>query len=311
MTDESPPRPRGRRIRVLWNPGSGRKAGIPTNNASRASLEELMTRHDLGHELVETASEEDALDRTRDAVAAGYDVVVAAGGDGSIGLVAGALLESQTALGMLPLGSIMNIPRMLDVPRDLDAAAGILASGHVRTIDVGVSGTTLFYEAASVGLHAAVFRDIAEVDEGHYSAIFRSIAAAFRYRPTRMVVELDDGHQVATRALLVAVANGRFMGPGLTVAPDAILDDGMFDVRIFEHYSKWELLRHLASIAFGRRAYAPRVRTERAASVRISGARPLPARADAIDLGVTPVAFRTRAGVLRVVAPRPGDIDPG
>ncbi len=205
-----------------------------------------MTRYDLGQELIETTSEEHALDRhpgrrRAPATTSWWRPVATAPSAWS----AGALLDTDTALGMLPLGSIMNIPRMLDVPRDLDVAAAILATGNVRSIDVGVSGETLFYEAASIGLHAAVFRDISEVDQGHYWAILRSVAAAFRYRPSRMVVELDDGSEVATRALMVAVANGRFMGAGFTVAPDARLDDGLFDVRIFEHYSKWELVRHL------------------------------------------------------------------
>jgi diacylglycerol kinase (ATP) len=93
------------------------------------------------------------------------------------------------------------------------------------------------------------------------------------------------------------------MGAGFTVAPDAELDDGRFDVRIFRHWSKRELVRHFVSIAFGRRAYVPHVTTERAARVRISGARPLPARADSRDLGTTPVEVRLRPAALRVVAP--------
>jgi len=303
MTGPSGGSAQGLRIRVLWNPASGRKAGIPTNTASRDSLVDLMARFDLGDELIETESEEHALALVREAVEARYDTVVAAGGDGSMGLVAGELLDSDTALGILPLGSIMNIPRMLDLPRDLDAAAQVLRDGHVRVIDVGQSGDTLFYEAASVGLHAAVFRDMAKVDQGDYAAIVHSIIAAFRYRPSRMTIELDDARTLSTRALLVAVANGRFMGTGFTIAPQALLDDGKFDVRVFERYSKWELLRHFTSIAFGRRAYAPHVRTERSASVTITSARPLPVRGDANDLGTTPATFQTRAGVLRVVAP--------
>ncbi|MCY7420111.1 MAG: acylglycerol kinase family protein [Chloroflexi bacterium] len=158
MTGPSAGSVQGRRIRVLWNPASGRKAGIPTNTASRDSLVDLMARFELGDELIETESEEHTLALVREAVEAHYDTVVAAGGDGSMGLVAGELLDTDTALGILPLGSIMNIPRMLDLPRYLDAAAQILRDGHVRVIDVGQSGDTLFYEAASVGLHAAVFR---------------------------------------------------------------------------------------------------------------------------------------------------------
>ena len=302
---------RERRIRVLWNPASGRKGGLPTNRASRESLLELMARHDLGDELRETASEEEATEAARDAVAKAYEVVVAAGGDGSIGLVGRQLIGTRSALGILPLGSIMNIPRMIGLPRDLGEAAQVLRAGHVRTIDLGQVGETIFFEAGSVGMHAAISRDIAKVDEGDYGAILRSIMAAFRYRPSRMTIELDDGRDIETRALLVVVANGPFMGAGFTVAPEASLDDGLFDVRVFLHYSKREHVLHFASIAFGRRAYAPHTLTERAARVRITSRTPLPARADSQDLGTTPVTFESRPGCLRVIAPGPSAAEPG
>jgi diacylglycerol kinase (ATP) len=251
---------------------------------------------------------------TREAVEAGCSTVVAAGGDGTIGLVARQLLHTPTALGILPLGSIMNIPRMMGIPRDLEAAARILRDGAVRRIDVGqVEGGDVFLEGASVGLPAAVFREAAQADTGDRLAIWRSIVTAFRYRPSRLVIELDaqpgvppDPEQVRrTRALLVAVANGPFMGAGFTVAPDARLDDGLLDVRIFRHWSKQELIRHFVAIAFGRRAYAPHVETARTARVTLHGARPLPARADGTDLGVTPITFTVRPGSLLVVAPTP------
>jgi diacylglycerol kinase (ATP) len=146
------------------------------------------------------------------------------------------------------------------------------------------------------------------VDEGDYGAIIRSIVAAFRYRPSRMTIELDGGRTIETRALLVAVANGPFMGAGFTVAPEASLEDGLFDVRVFLHYSKRDLLLHFASIAFGRRAYAPHSLTERAARVRIVGRRPLHARADAEDLGTTPVEFEIRPKALRVVRPQAAQV---
>lgn len=290
-------------IRVLWNPNSGSKGGIPTNSATRETLLDLMSRHGLGSELQETATEDEALAATREAVSQGYRIVVAAGGDGSIGLVGRVLLGTETALGILPLGSVMNIPRMLDLPRDLEGAAAVLQAGQVRTIDVGQADDRVFFEAGSVGLHAAISRWVAKVDEGHYEAIIRAIIAAFRYRPSRMTVELDGGRIIERRALLVVVANGPFMGAGFRVAPDASIDDGLFDVRVFLHYSKRELIRHFISIAFGRRAYVPHTLTERASKVRISGPSPLPARADDEDLGRTPVTFRVRAGALRVIAP--------
>lgn len=300
-----------RRIRVLWNASSGRKGGLPTSSGvDEAGLRELMAGFGLGDELIATGSEKEAIEATRSAVRDGYDVVVGAGGDGTIGTVARELLGTDTALGVLPLGSVMNIARMLEIPRDLEGAAEVLAAGDMRRIDVGDVAGDVFFEAGSVGLHAAIFREAAKVDEGDYGAIWRSVVAAFRYRPSRMELELvgTDGEAprtIATRALLVAVANGPFMGAGFTVAPDAALDDGLLDVRIFRHFSKKELIRHFAAIAFGRRAYVPHTDTERAVRVTITSHRPLPARADGVDLGRTPVTFGVRAGSLLVVAPPP------
>ena len=292
-----------RRIRVLWNPTSGRKGGLPTNRASRRMLLELLYDHGLGDELLEPGSEQEATEAATDAVSHGYDVVVAAGGDGTIGLIGRQLMGSRTALGILPLGSVMNVPRMLGLPRDLEGAARILAAGHVRPIDVGQVGDHTFYEAGSVGMHAAATRELPKVDQGDYGAIIRSVVAAVRYRPSVVRIELDGGRTIETEALLVAVANGPFMGPGTPVAPEASLDDGLFDVRVFLHDTKAELARDLTSIASGRHPDERHTLTERASWVRITSPRPLPVRADAVDLGTTPVVFEIRPRVLAVVAP--------
>ncbi len=266
-------------------------------------LLELMSRHGLGDELIGPGSEQEAVEAARDAVDQGYDVVVAAGGDGTIGLIGRQLMGTRTALGILPLGSVMNIPRMLGLPRDPEEAAQILADGHMRTIDVGQVGDRIFYEAGSVGMHAAATREMPLVDKGDYGAIVRSIVAAFRYRPSEMSIELDGDRAISANAVGVVVANGPYMGPGLAVAPEALLDDGLFDVRVFLHYTMAELVRYVASIAFGRRAPERRSLTERASRVRITSGRPLPVRADAQDLGTTPVVFDIRPRVLTVVAP--------
>jgi diacylglycerol kinase (ATP) len=300
-------------IRVLWNPTSGRKGGIPTNRASRELLLELLPRHGLGDELIEPGSEQEAVEAARDAIERGYDVVVAAGGDGTIGLVGRQLMGSRTALGILPLGSIMNIPRMLGLPRDTEVAAQVLAKGHVRVIDVGQVGDRVFYEAGSVGMHAAATRELPKVDKGDYGAVIRSVVAAVRYRPSVVRIELEGDRTIETTALLVAVANGPFIGPGLPIAPEASLADGLFDVRVFLHDTKAELARDLASIASGHRPDESRVLTERASQVRITSPGPLPVRADAVDLGTTPVVFEMKARALTVVAPeRPASaIGPG
>lgn len=263
-----------------------------------------MSRHRLGDELVASGSEDEAVEAARDARRQGYDGVVAAGGDGTVGLVAKQLLGGETALGVLPMGSVMNIARMLELPRDLEGAAAVIAAGATHRIDVGVSDGEPFFESASVGINAAIFEEVHQADKGDYGGLARAVFTAFRYRPARMEVRLDRG-TLHTRALMVTVSNGPYTGAGFTVAPHARLDDGLFDVTVFRHFSKLDLIRHFASIAFGRRAYSPHVRTYRSSRVRIEGARPLPARADSRVLGGTPVEFEVRHHALAVYAPAP------
>lgn len=296
----------GRRYRIIRNPTAG-LGGLPGGGDPAADLGMLLERHGIVADIVEPAGEEAAREAVDTAVRDGVDVVVAAGGDGTVHLVAEALLDKEQALGILPLGRVMNVARALGVPRDIEAAAHVLAHGAMRSVDVGVATTgddrsEAFLEAGSVGLNAAIFREVARADSGDAGSIFRTIWVAIRYRPARMIVELDDD-TIATRALMATASVGPYTGLGMTVAPGAQLDDGKFDVRVFRGYSKWELLGHLASIAFGRRRYAPRASTYRSATVRISSVHPLPARADHHDLGHTPVTFRTRAHALRVIAP--------
>jgi diacylglycerol kinase (ATP) len=286
---------------VIWNATAGGKVRGPARPVSEESLRELFDRHHVDAHIVPTDSEDAAINAVREAIEGGETTVIAAGGDGTVGLVAGQLLDNtDVALGILPLGSVMNIARMLGVPRDLDEAAAIIGDRRTRLIDVGEANGVVFYEAASVGMHAAIFSMAQHFEDGDYGSPLKVVAVAFRYRPARMAIELDS-ETVTTRALMVAVSNGAYMGMGMTVAPEARLDDGRFDVRVFRHFSKFELIRHLAGIAFGRRRYAPHASTYRTSRVKVTSRHPLPARADSHDLGTTPIECVSRHAALRVV----------
>ena len=301
MNDGAPRGP----IRVIFNASAGSKGGILTNGATKTDIEAVLDQVGLEAEILESVSVDQTRRLTGEAVQQGYAAVIAAGGDGTIGAIATELLNSGTALGVLPHGSIMNIPRMLGIPRDLAGAAAVLAHGLIRRIDVGETRDGPFFEVGSVGMNAAMFREAQRFESGDRKSIPRTIWAAIRYRPARMEIALEE-RVVRTRALVVTVANGPYTGAGMTVAPDARVDDGRFDVTIFEHFSKLELIRHLGSIAFGRRRYVPHVSTYRSAFARISSVSPLPARADSRDLGTTPVEFRVLRAALPVIVPPDG-----
>ncbi|HEY2887279.1 MAG TPA: diacylglycerol kinase family protein [Candidatus Limnocylindrales bacterium] len=291
-----------RRLLVVWNPAAGSKAGVRTSATTEDTLRQTMRRAGLGADLFVSPSAEATRHRVREAVASGVDVVVAAGGDGTAGLVAEALIGSSTALGILPLGSAMNIGRSLGIPRDLEAAAQILATGEIAEVDVGRAPDGLFFEMASVGINAAVLGEAHKLAEGAYDSILGMLKAIVTYRPATMTIEMDE-ETVETGALMIVVANAPFTGVGLTLAPEARLDDGRFDIELYRHFSRWELARHVVSIVAGRRRYSPKVRTFRSARVRIMAHRPLPVRADARSLGTTPVELEVVPQALSVVVP--------
>ena len=295
-------RPAGRgRARVIWNSSAGQKRPLaPT--VTEEQLAELLSRAGLEFELTETRSSAEAAELAAAAVRERRALVVAAGGDGTAATVSSELVGSDTALGILPLGSVMNIARALGIPRELDAAAEVLARGALRAVDVGEADGRLFYEGVSVGMNASIFSAAVDFTEGDYGSLRRLFWLALRYRPARMDLVLD-GQTVRTRALMVVVSNGPYTGAGMTVSPQARLDDGLFDVTVFRHFSKLELARHLLAISFGRRRYTPHVRTYRAARVRVESRRSLPVRADGVDLGTTPFECHVRPASLRVIVP--------
>ncbi len=302
--DQMTPPASAPRIRVLINPHSGAKGGLPTNRAASDDVRAALDAAGIVADVVVTESEDEAIAATREAIQQGYDIVAAAGGDGTIGTVACELLHSQTTLGVLPLGSVMNIARMLDIPRDLGAAAQVLAQGEVRAIDVGEAKGRIFFEGGSVGLHAAVFREAQGMDaaQGRVRALLAALRELVRYRPPRMILHLDDT-VLTTRALAVSVANGPYAGLGFTVSPEASIEDGLLNVVVYSRFSRMELIRHFGAIAFGRRQYTAKTRTFTSRRVRIEGVHPLPCRADAHDLGETPVEYIVRPQALRVIAP--------
>jgi diacylglycerol kinase (ATP) len=291
------------RTRFILNPNAGDKGGFQINPSTVDDVRDAIRRAGLSGEILESESEDEARALAADAARCGFDLVVAAGGDGTVGAVARELLDTPTALGIIPLGSVMNIARMLDIPRDLDGALAVLRDGAPRSIDVGQVNGDVFFECASVGLNAAVFREVQRFDDGQRRSILAALWVALRYRPARMLIRLDD-EMIRTRALMVSIANGPYTGIGFTVAPDADLDDGLFDVTIFRRFSRSGLFLHLARNALGRRHYSPRVLTCRSSRVTIDTVHPLPARADSHDLGTTPVTFSVRRAALRVMAPR-------
>jgi diacylglycerol kinase (ATP) len=289
---------------LIVNPTAGRKIGVTTNAFGVDEARDLLERHGIDAEIWCTERAGHATELARTAADEHYELVIAAGGDGTVEEVAEALIGTDVQLGVLPLGSVMNIARMLGIPRDLEAAAEVINDRRVARIDVGRARTSArsayFIEAAGIGIDAGLFAYFNQIDGGNWRSLRPLLTFMWRYRPRRLTLRLD-GQVYRFRAMMVTVANGPYVGAALAVAPDARLDDHRFDVEVFTRFGKLELLRHLLSIAWGRRSYNPKVRHFRAQTVEVIPDTPMMVHADSSPLATTPARFEVVPSALAVI----------
>lgn len=306
--------PSGTRVKVIVNPASGKKAGITTNSAGLDEVRRVLEENGIQADIVETEYPAHATKLAQDAAKDGYDIVVACGGDGTVGEAAKGLVNSKkTTLGILPLGSANNIARMMNVPFDLESAAKLLRTGKIINADVGRCNGEIFFETAGVGLDAALFPILNKVDKGDYIRLWDAVKTLFRFRPRSVTLVLDK-RAIRMKALVVLVANGPYWGYSVPLAPDAKVDDHKFDVVVFRNFSKTDFIRHILGSLLHRDFHPdlnparnhPKLRTFTARRVRVyvSQRKPWPVHADAQPRGKTPAVIDVVPGALRVIGRR-------
>lgn len=299
-----------RPVLLLVNPVSGGKPGSgPDLDADPERLRPEALRSALverGVEVVlrELSEEDDAAALARQAADAS-DVVVA-GGDGTVSSVAAALLGHPAAsLGILAMGSFNNMARGFGIPVTLDAALDVIGAGSADSIDAGwVAGREdegrPFFEAAGVGLDAIGFLTAEIAERRGWWRAARALLRGLRMRRTPMRITLDDA-VYRTGSPAVTVSNGPYHGAGFAVSADADPTDGLLDVAVFHGMSRFDVIRHFLAVARRSQRREPRIGHYRARHVTIDGTRrTLPAHADGVSIGSTPVTFEVRPGALRV-----------
>ena len=302
-----------RPILLLVNPTAGGKPGsgpplIDDPDRLRPdALASALRDRGLDIELRELADDDDAGAVGRRAADNGQDVVVG-GGDGTVSAVAAALLgHADATLGILALGSFNNIARGFGIPDTLDAALDVIDNARSGSVDCGWvvrdDGGTPFFEAAGVGLEAIGFLAVELAERRGWWRALRGLWRGLRKRRTPMRVTLD-GRARRTGSPAVTVSNGPYHGLGFAVSADADPTDGLLDVAVFRGMSRWEVLRHFLAVAGRRQRLEPRIAAYRARRVTVEGMRgALPAHADGVGIGSTPVTFEVRPAALRLFRP--------
>lgn len=232
--------------------------------------------------------------------------VVAVGGDGTVHEVAAACAGTRRLLGVLPAGSGNDYVKALGVGTNLRRALEVLVGGSVRVVDAAEVNGIPFNNGLGVGFDAEVAAGVAEAPAylggtGRYLWSVGRLLKDFRCHEARLVL---DGDVVESRTILVAVALGTTYGSIFRLTPEAVLDDGLFDVIWSEEVNRAEVLRLIPAALGGTLAKRRKVHTARAREVALDLAEEIPAHVDGEMLAPTR-HFRARVlpGALRVVVP--------
>jgi diacylglycerol kinase (ATP) len=242
-------------------------------------------------------------------------LVVVVGGDGTLNEVVNGLAGSTAELAVLPSGTGQDFGRTHGIPTRFEDAVSVALGGESRSVDLGravFAGAEgeqrrLFANVGSVGMSGAVARRANSMSKAlggratFYYALVREFVA---WKNTEVTVALDGGERRG-RMHDVILANGRWHGGGMKLAPDASPYDGLFDVVLIGDIGKLDFVTTSPKLYKGGHVHHPRVEVVRSAAVTVEAAVPLPFELDGEQCGTSPVRFDVLPAALRVRVPAP------
>ena len=234
-------------------------------------------------------------------------LVVAAGGDGTVREVAAACAGTDRVMGVLPVGSGNDYVKALGVGPRLEAAMSVLVEGRVRVVDVGEANGVAFNNGLGIGFDAEVADGVVRAPKylgatGRYMWSVASLLGGFECHEATLT--LDGEKVIEVKTILIAAALGTTYGSRFRIAPEAELDDGLFDVVWSEEIDRFEVLRLIPAALRGKLHQHPKVHTARSREVKVELVEEVPAHVDGEMLPSTR-HFRAKVlpGALRVMVP--------
>ncbi|MGC9530587.1 MAG: diacylglycerol/lipid kinase family protein [Candidatus Bipolaricaulaceae bacterium] len=265
------------KVHVVLNPTADRNQAGKREGEIRAALDQARVEFTLDR----TEGPGHATELAARAAAAGAQCVVAAGGDGTVNEVAQSLMGTDTALGIIPVGSGNDYVRALGIERDVAAAARRIARARARAVDVGRAAGRYYLNSLGMGIDGQIAKDYGRLRflHGETGYLLTTILEIIRFRPFSVIVEAD-GWSYSGQILTAAVMNGPFAGGGFHLAPEALLDDGLLDVSLLGNYGRLVRFAVLPRTRDGSYLRLKRVHARRTRNFAIRADRPVPVHVD-------------------------------
>ena len=281
-------------------------------------LEGLNRHPGLGSvQLVSTLWKQHAVELARNATKNGCDALIAVGGDGTLHEVVNGVLQSNIpanafpAIGLLPYGSANDFARSAGISRSPEALVALIESRSTQRLDLGkivleqTGETRYFINIAGLGLSPEVARKVVQSSSvlGPGFNYFRQILSGFSGYEKKQVRCTGGPWQWEGKLLQMAVANGRYFGNALCIAPGARLADGQFEVAIFGDLSLWDYLKNLSNLKKGAKINHAQVHYHQAPALRIESDEECGIEADGEYVGLIPATLSVLPKAIRFLMP--------
>ncbi len=298
----------------------------------------LLSRYGWAVALRETSQPLEATELARQAVRRGAEVIIAAGGDGTVNEVANGLVNTDAALGVLPVGTTNSWALQMGIPtlnpmlpgtpvvkliadleqriaRPLPAnyyrkvlldAARVLVEGRTVPVDVGEISGRYFLMWAGIGLDATVLESMSWKEKralGTWAYVFTAIASGYRYSSTDVCLNLD-GKVVGTTTPLIVVSNIQLYGGVMTIGAKACVNDARLDVCVFKGAGLFTFMQHAMKALAQRHLRDPQTECYQCSEAIIESASSMPVHVDGEPFTKTPVTIRTVPSSLNVIVPK-------
>ena len=288
-----------RKLLLLVNPAAAGGKSL----RSLAQARDALTAAGAEFRVVETRGLDHARQLAGEAAATG-EAIVAVGGDGMVGALAGVLRDAPVPLGIVPSGRGNDFARVLGIPSDPTEAARVLLDGGERLVDVADASGHPFVGIASLGFDSDANRIANETKRirGNLVYVVAALRALAAWKPATFSVTVD-GERTEVTGYSVAVGNSKAYGGGMFLIPHAEVDDGLLDVFLSAQASKLSFLRGLPKVFKGTHVDNPSVSFLSGRQVEIYADRPFTVYADGDPIGDLPLEVSVRERCLRVIVP--------
>jgi len=288
--------------KIIVNPAAGRGKTIALAEQVKSALKKRNVEFDI----VLTKAPGNATYLARSAAEQGWQVIVSLGGDGTASEVINGLVGTDSTLGIISCGTGNDIARSLGVPIDTRQAIETLLGGKKRKIDVGLEKDQVFANIAGVGFSSDVTirANAMQKLKGSLAFFAATYKALTNLKSRQARIELDD-EIIEAKVISVTISNMKYAGGGMVFAPDAVVDDGLFDVSIVREVGRISFALTFPQMYRDAGVRHPAYSRHRSSAIKIFTEQPSEKMFDGNINGKTPLEAKILPKAIDVLLPTP------